>query len=112
MSMFLTTASGTSCRKAASTASAARKCPAPTDADMIRIRGMFREESINPKSESRNPKQIRKSKKENSKHERCFGHWEFGFRICFGFRISIFEFIFAMVDLQKRFCNSGPGRYT
>src|SRR6516165_10696246 len=37
--MFLTAASGRVCRNAASTASAARTCPAPTDADMIRIRG-------------------------------------------------------------------------
>ena len=67
----------------------------------------------NPKSEIRNPKQIRnpkyeirnkseirstksetnpKSEARNPKREICFGFSDFGFRICFGFRISDFGF--------------------
>src|SRR5438067_9249456 len=38
-STFLTVASGTTLRRASSTAWAARMCPAPTDADRTRMRG-------------------------------------------------------------------------
>jgi hypothetical protein len=58
----------------------------------------------NPKSEARNPKQIQNSNIEGSKQDRppdrpgvaaservCgFEHLIFGFRVCFGFRISDF----------------------
>src|SRR5262245_19875933 len=45
----------------------------------------------NPKSESRNPKQIRSSKSKTKNHMVSI----FGFRICFGFRIWCFGFLRA-----------------
>ena len=49
----------------------------------------------NPKSEARNPKQIPMTKLEFKAGRRPahrFGHWNLGFWICFGFRISCFGF--------------------
>jgi hypothetical protein len=55
----------------------------------------------NPKHEIRNSKQARRFKIPNSKQIRTqrqrFGHSSFGFRICFGFRASDFESLFATV---------------
>jgi hypothetical protein len=54
--------------------------------------------AANPNIETRNPKQIPMKKKQiqNELEEECrFAYLHFLFRICFVFRISIFEFCFG-----------------
>src|SRR5437773_7963030 len=49
-----------------------------------------------PKSEARNPKSETNSKSQ-IRNPRCpFRIWEFGFRICFGFRYSTFGFLHGL----------------